>query len=394
MANGQSMREAALAGLICGIGATVCGGACAPAGDDARDGTEAVASAIQIGTAPSIFRWAGRMTGSNGAQFNHSLDPAACDVESLAMALVSTDAVTQRYRVFGINRQTLSPSWTEYGTRTFGTRPACVRYQASYPDANFVVAGRGLATSTGAQDRRIFTSLAQWNLQPFSGPTPATPWTAVSGDTYQTNGSPALATSGFGALLTFLGDDARLYAHYQDYPYSGSNWGARVQAPALPSGWQAQGAPAVAFTHGAAGKFQIIVRARMNNMNRLYTLYFYIDRFTNWAGSPATTSSWTQVNTGSNVVDSDPAFAFDPFLPSATLYFRSGNDIIQTSGVGPQLGTLPRAPVVEFHPDTPTMVGAPAAQGGSGVDHGRNLVVTRASDNQLYACESEAGVVP
>jgi hypothetical protein len=61
----------------------------------------------------------------------------------------------------------------------------------------------------------------------------------------------------------------------------------------------------------------------------------------------------------------------------------------------PSVVGFPISPIVEFNGNGLTLVGSPGAQGGSGVDHGRNLVVARSStDNQLYACESEAGVIP
>ena len=384
--------------LICGMGVGFSAGGCAPAADGSPDESTGIGGtdeALQLGPgSPAIFRWAGRMTGSAGVEFDHSLDPAVCSVEDLSIALVSRDADTLRYRVFGMNRQTLAPSWTQYGNRTFGTRPACVSYDWFLPTPTFVIAGRGLS-SNGASDRRVFTSLARWNVQPFSGPEPATVWTAVSADTYQTNGSPGLAFDGWKMVIALLGDDSRLYAHQQWAPYEGNDFSPRIQGPALPTGWTAQGTPAIsALFHGPAAFFQIIVRARnMNNVNRLYTTYFSVDRFTNWAG--ATPATWTQVSTGGYTVSSDPAFAWDWSIQNATLYFRSGSDIIQTSGVGPQLGTLPISPIVEFQGNGLTLVGSPGAQGGSGVDHGRNLVVARSStDNQLYACESETGVIP
>jgi hypothetical protein len=102
-----------------------------------------------------------------------------------------------------------------------------------------------------------------------------------------------------------------------------------------------------------------------------------------------------EISTSVYTVSSDPAFAWDWSIQNATLYFRSGGNIIQTSGLGPQLGTLPISPIDQFNGNGLTLVGSPGAQGGSGLDHGRNLVVSRSSsDNQLYACESEAGVIP
>jgi hypothetical protein len=408
MTNERSMRGYSVgmfefAMLLCGVVGGISVAGCGPGIDVSFDETREIDSVDQAlqpgpGGPGTAFRWAGKMAGPTN-EFNHSLDPAACGVENLGIALVSRDAATQRYLVYGLNRQTKPNSWGSYGTRTFGTRPACVRFRedpdggaGGYPYAEFVIAGRG-----AGNDRRLFTSLARWTLTPSSNPEPATPntvWTPVGTQTYQNNGSPALATNGFDIVLVFLGDDSRLYLHKKDNPYDANNWAPRIQGPALPSGWTAQGTPAVAFTHGTTGKYQIIVRARNSfGTNRLYQVYFYIDRFTDWAGNPNPTFS--QVNVGSNAIDSDPAFAWDWSVPTATLYFRSGGNIIQTSGLGSELGTLPKSPIAEFNGNGLMLTGSPGAQGGSGLDHGRNLVVARSStDNQLYACESEAGVIP
>ena len=204
-------------------------------GDDQDLGTQT--SALQPAPGAPVPEWKD-IWGLNdpaGGTASPTGDPTICSSAQRAFLTFTLD--TSGYYKTYANVTGARSNWGQYGTtRTFGTKAACAMMPspADLTHAKFLLIGRGLKNLQGQSDTKLYFSQGNWNATNPTVPTPDTPWTQLSpnGESYATNGSPAVAVSPTGKIVvTLLGTDNKVYAHYRD---PGGNWSARIQGPALP----------------------------------------------------------------------------------------------------------------------------------------------------------------
>jgi hypothetical protein len=156
------------------------------------------------------------------------------------------------------------------------------------------------------------------------------------------------------------------------------------------------GTPAIAYVPSwPALLFQVVARMRVNNQIKLYETYFDGSNFVSVLGSGPGT--WAELPVNSRSVDSDPALEYTPALGYTTLYWRSGPEMIQTSGfvTSTPLGSLPERIIDPLNdpyfgiasPGSATGSG-PGVMGGMRLEFGSHIVVARTTDNRLWHFES------
>jgi hypothetical protein len=313
-----------------------------------------------------------------------TLEPTICTNRIGSWVVASRDN-QNRYRTiygFGPIGQYMTPwsihSGNPSSPRLFNSRPACaMREDDATGKARFVLVGK-------SNDDKLYASTGTLPTPSESLPTPtvSSDWAAVSNTVYSGSAGPASPTlashpGGDGGMVMVFISGSTVYAHHHALPYSGSSWLGRVAAPALPGGAIPIGTPAVAFVEGWAQLFHVVVRAQVAGQNRLYETYYGRTatgpKFCGiLCGSMAPT--WTQLPI-TRAIDSSPALEYSPRLGAETLYFRRGNDYVQTSGfvTSQQLGTLP---IVNVYPNPLTFTGAPSAVAGFQFEMGSHLLVS------------------
>ena len=85
--------------------------------------------------------------------------------------------------------------------------------------------------------------------------------------------------------------------------------------------------PAITFISGSINKLLVMVRGTSDGVAGLYWIFFN--------GTVFGGSAWNQAFTGGVTVSSDPALEYDRDNGAVTLYFRSGNDVLQISVTQP-----------------------------------------------------------
>jgi hypothetical protein len=369
----------ATSALVTGCGAGV--------GEGTEESTASIATnseALQVNPyfqEPEEFRdpW-GYVQASGGTQADHTIGPAVCTSIQRAFLTFSRD-VAGSYRSLANVTGGFSNSWGTYGNRKFGTRPACTMLSGTAVTAKFLIFGRGTLNAQNQTDQRLFWSQGNWDASGYPiNPTPDTVWTAMPGsNTYNINGSPAAAT-GFSeeVVVTFLGDDNRIYAHRRT---SQGTWGNRVQGPNLPSGWTAAGTPAITFVGNWLSEYMIIVRAwNAQGQSAFFYTFFYNGQFYG-IGFPGASFTQVPLPGGAPPVNGDPALEWDYFLDTLTLYYVSNDQYVyQTSGTVYDLG---QGVIRKVRSDSPTFMTAPSVVGGVMYDPGRHLVLALDFDAEI-----------
>jgi hypothetical protein len=309
-------------------------------------------------------------------QIEAILDPTMCTDVQRAFLTINMDAIG-RYHVIANMSGDFAPDWKAWGNRTFNTRPAC----AMLPDAD---AGRSKFILVG-RSGNLWWSRGNWNATGLpNNPSVETTWDEISSETYQTNGSPAAATSPNSGrvAVVFLGDNDRLYAHIRE---TDGTWSARRAGPSnLPAEWTATGTPAIAYI-GSLSRFLVVIRARhTTGQSRFYYTFLGSTGFVGVpSGSDATLTRLT-LKSGAPLISGDPAVDWDTELSTTTLYYLnvaqvSGQEVrqfYQTSGtVGGDLG---QRQFNAIRPDNPhPFMGAPSVVGGVIADDGFHQLIAR-----------------
>jgi hypothetical protein len=361
---------------------------CSFEGAAVEDGADAAsrADALRI-KAPNLQDWRGGerpvVTG-----FTPTHDPAACSGQDSSIAVFMRDS-NGRYRASHIMRPEATATWHTWGanigaTKTFTTRPACVMRETSGSG------GQGVVLVGKAADNQLYSATGRVP-GPINGvaqaPLAETQWEAI-GNTTNVLGGAALASSNTRIALAFNTSDNKLHVRTRSLPYSANVWQQKITAPALPAGATLEGAPAITYLYSGLNRFQIVARMMVGSVYKLYTIYFSGTSFVSaTGGSP----SWTLVELNSTTsVDSDPSLEYTTQLGAATLYFRSSNRLMQTSGLG---NTIPLGSIEELAIDnagSPSFSygSGPAAVGQSRLEFGRHNVLARTSDGKIWAFES------
>lgn len=299
-------------------------------------------------------------------------DVALCNVRNnLAYFLVAQTTASQyQIRSFG---RIANPVWATASTRTFNSAPTCTpeRFPGT-TDGRFLIAGRA------SLDGRIYVAQGLQGPNPAGSGTPPNPtftipFTQINATAFTgTNGHPALATSNSRVALVFKNGN-RVTAHRQTLPYSATNWGGAINSPLLPAGVTAAGVPAIVFASGALNKFVVTIRGTNAGVDGLYWIFFNGNTFE---------GTWTQAFTPVTV-SSDPALEYDRDFSALTLYFRSGNNVLQTSVTQPgEFGIRTYVPIPNLA--NASLRGAPRAAWPAGIE-GIRTVAIRGFDNNVSA---------
>lgn len=298
-------------------------------------------------------------------------DPAICNVRNnLAYFLVAQTTASQyQIRSFG---RTANPSWAAAGMRTFNSAPACTpeRFPGT-TDGRFLIAGRA------SQDGRIYVAQGLQGANPPGSavppnPTFTIPFTQINTTGFTgSNGHPALATNDSRVVLAFK-NGSRVTVHQQSLPYSATNWSAAINSPSFPAGVTVSGVPAITFMSGTTNRFVVMVRGvNSSGVAGLYWIFF--------TGTSFVGTSWNQAFTGGVTVSSDPALEYDRDYGALTLYFRSGNDVLQTSVTQPgELGIRTYVPIPNF--SNAVLRGAPRAAWPAGIEGIRTVIIRGFND--------------
>ena len=109
----------------------------------------------------------------------------------------------------------------------------------------------------------------------------------------------------------------------------------------------------------------------------------------NFQDTTFNTNTWSQIVASNTYpIDSDPGLEWNDDEQTLTLYYRSNEQIIQTSGLNGQLGTLPFTPVSGSSGHEFT--GAPQAIGNTRIEFGSHAVIARGTDGVAYVAESDS----
>jgi hypothetical protein len=213
-----------------------------------------------------------------------TLDPALCGNKTY-MYMVATRDDSRRDRVLS-HMEHRGSAWRVQdddvnNPRLFQTRPACAMIEdSSNGSARYVLVGKGddnkLYHSTGTLPKANF-STSSW-VPPT--PTVQQDWVAINSQVYPgvsgvdaVAADPAMATNSTAIALTWI-SGTTVWAHHHPLPYAGSNWQARVSAPALPNGYVPVGTPAITWIGGFAQSFHVVVRGTKNGTSRFFETYF------------------------------------------------------------------------------------------------------------------------
>jgi hypothetical protein len=295
-------------------------------------------------------------------------DVSLCNVRNnLAYFLVAQTTASQ-YQVRSFGR-IANPSWSTISTRTFNSAPTCTpeRFPGT-TDGRFLVAGRNSA------DGRIYVAQGLQGPNPAGSGTPPNPtftigFTQINTTSFTgSNGHPALATSNSRVALAYKNGN-RVSVHRQTLPYSASNWGAAINSPLLPTGVTAAGVPAIVFMSGSFNKFVVMSRGTSGGVDGLYWIFFNGNTFE---------GTWTQAFTPVTV-SSDPTLEYDRSFNALTLYFRSGNEVLQTSVTQPgEFGIRTYVGIPNL--SNASLRGAPRAAWPAGIEGTHTVVIRGAND--------------
>lgn len=341
----------AVAGAVSGF-ASGCG-----AGDVASEG-DATKTATHTEALPTTAwdNWH-----SDQARSGYRGDPSICS--NHIGYLVTWFGENRRYSVKHWGRNP-NPNWKSVGTKEFASPPSCAfLYPADGTDTNFLLAGKGYS------DNRLYVVEGIEPEGDIGDPYPPNPdwlsmWTQVSSDEFSGsgNGYPALFSNGSRVVLTYINSN-RAYVRYRDLPYDENDWTSVVTAPAFPTSVTASGAPAITYVDGSTDKFVIVVRGVKSNVPAFYWIYFTTSFQGSWVKAPIPYTSM-----------SFPAVEYDTEFNAFTVYFRSGDQVIQSSASTPSnLGDYPFYPIGNLA--TTTIYGSPRVSYNAGIEGNRAAIV-------------------
>jgi hypothetical protein len=317
-------------GLSYVTGFVLFGAACA--GVDGNE-AEAVGATEAAVTANAWENWQAMPTNANGFEGS----PAASLATPSGALVVGRDKVTNRFRVSTFREGPWS-NWSDFGTKTFIAKPAVAALDGLFGSPEFVWSYQ-VAVVGIASDNQYHIRIGKLDTTPplTSNPTlvAGQDWTVIPNSTYA---SPPAVTVHSGSLVV-AGRKANntLFLHQSVLAitnpaaiYTGV-WGAVTTVPALPSGWVAQGDPAIASLGEANSRIIIVTRAVNNGQKRLYANTWDRTSFFGWVSIPLTGVD----------MSGEPAVEYGYALDKATVYVKgSDSKVYQSSGLNSSWGTF------------------------------------------------------
>jgi hypothetical protein len=333
---------------------------------------ETVAATDAAVAASNWFGW--QVVGTNANGFEGS--PAVAMAGPDEAVLVGRDKVTNRFRV----TVAISVGWSDLGTKTFIAKPAVAALDGFFGTPEFLRSYQFAVVGIASDNQyHIRIGQLQRTTSPTSNPTlvPGRDWTVIPNSTYA---SPPAVTVHSGSLIV-LGRKSNntlvlhnsVLAITMQSDFFTNVWGATAAVPALPSGWVAQGDPAIASLGDANSRVIIVTRAVNNGQKRLYANPWDRTSFFGWVSIPLTGVD----------LSGEPAVEYGLTLNKATVYVKgSDSRIYQSSGLNSSWEA--------FTPlGNETFASNPAAVGSLGsVQH---LVVAGKSNNQFSANLTQIG---
>jgi hypothetical protein len=270
--------------------------------------------------------WQATTTNANGFEGS----PGASLNAPNGGVLIGRDKITNRFRVSAF-RQGPFAAWSDFGTKTFIAKPAVAALDGFYGTPQFLWSNQ-LAVVGVASDSQYYIRIGQLDTTEgfTSNPTlvPGHDWTVIPNSTYA---SPPAATVYSGTLVVagrksnntlFL--HSSVLAITMQANFFTNVWSAPVAVPALPSGWVAQGDPALAAMGDTNSRIMIVTRAVNNGQKRLYANTWDRTTFFGWVSIPLT---------GVNL-SGEPAAEYAPTLNKVTVYVKGADSkIYQSSGL-------------------------------------------------------------
>jgi hypothetical protein len=276
---------------------------------------------------PFATDWVEYSPSAGGADISHTKDPALCFGPGAQSVLAISADSSMRYRTLTVNGDAFATSWGSYGTKQFFSRPACAMRESVSGKPGFVIAGQAI-------DGQIWASAGHMNNNLANG-TPVNPTADQAFSVVDSSGNnPTIAScissdqncgTGEAVAFFFSGDDSTIIARRRPFPYTTNNWSARINGPALPNGATADGPAAVVYVPVWTA-FHIVV---LGSDGLLYETFF--SAFSNtFFANPV--PGWSQL-TITGPINGDPSLSYSAVLGYETLVFRSGNNVMQTSGL-------------------------------------------------------------
>lgn len=306
-----------------------------------------------------------------GADISHSKDPALCfGPNAPSLLAISVDS-SSKYRTLAVNGDEFATSWGSYGNKQFSSKPSCAIRESVSGLTGFVIAGK-------ATDGQIYSSAGHMNNNDPNDGTPVNPTADQVFTSVDTSGNNPTITSCTAsdvncgtpeAVVFFFGSDNRtIIARRHTFPMTSGGWSGRINGPALPSTVTASGPPGVVYVPDQTA-FHIVVRA---SNGRLFETFF--SAFSNtFFGNPV--PGWAQL-TITGTISGDPSLSYSTILGYETLVFRSGSNVMQTSGLL-QIVRFGDLPVMQIHNQVALLngtigpqpfVGSPASWGQAPLD--------------------------
>jgi hypothetical protein len=339
----------------------------------------------------------------------HTLSPGICGNTSNGFILLSVNN-QGKYIDFQFNANTKGPKWDLWDSGvTFKSKPSCALVDqagnSKFTQPNFVAVGLGTDGHLhSAGGEYAVNGYPQANPSPINKIDTTRPVDEVIDASTTYPAGPGIASVLFTAtsgitLVVAVDSNNVVWAYTKIAPFFYSKWSAPQRCGVLPTGWTAYGAPSL--------------DNRAPNFGTNFDIVFHLQNTSThqdalWAGSILTTVNGqvdsfqlAQVKgtlTGVTVNDA-PALVWDPDINVETVFFRSGNQMLQTSGNPIDLGDYPVVSAEPPAPNWPTSFNptpnSPAVAWGS-YDIGYYVIIARGSDGHLYEAESdrEANLTP
>jgi hypothetical protein len=333
----------------------------------------------------------------------HTLSPAICGTPNNGFIIISANNKGQ-YINFEFNASFRGQQWDTWDSGvTFKSKPTCAvvdqANNSNFTQPNFVVVGLGNdghLHSAGGEYSPV--GYPQGNGVPISKIDTRLPVDEVVDAKTTYTAGPGLAsvlfTSTSGIALTIAVDSNNvIWAYSKAAPYFYSKWSAPQKVGIVPQGWTPYGAPALANEAPNFNTSWVIAMNLQNTSTKQNSMW--LDTFaTDVNGKVTQTGNLIQM-TGSLsgiTINDAPALDWDPQLGVATVFFRSGNQMVQTSGIPLfNFGGYPVEPAQPPAPDWPSSFSPVPSSPGAAYGHydqGFHVVVARGSDGHIYEAES------
>jgi hypothetical protein len=199
-------------------------------------------------------------------------------------------------------------------------------------------------------------------------------------------GRPAISSNSSLVVLTFLTSDRRIQAYTRATPYTSNAWSSLKTGPELPAGVTADGIPAIVHMRGVSSfpiqQFVILVRGtESDGTARLFGITFDGNSFGTW--------QWLF---NPFPVDSDPGIEYDDQSSALSVYFRSGDELLQTSVPDPGLiGLYPFYAISGV--DSPVYLSAPRVVFGAGFESGFRTAIVRGHTSGVPEAQQSSSIL-